>query len=122
MTTPTTESLKHIEQLNKLVKEGKLSFYEIDECMKTFSIFDSKLRAKLERYFLLYWTPQYLLDRLEGPDKAYFYRDNIKYYVMYQELLAPEHLSSYAQIKLSFRKLPDLDFGFVLVRSVRVMK
>ena len=116
--TPTTET--HHEQLAALLRSSSsFTVCKINECMKTFSIFDTKVRASLEKYFLLYWEPQHFLDELAGIDSSYILKDGTRYYVMYQELLSPDHIKEYSQLRLSFRKLPELSFGFVLIRAAR---
>jgi hypothetical protein len=116
--TPITES--HHEMLSAMMKSSDYkTFHKIDECLKTFSIFSPDVRASLEKYFLLYWSPQHFKEQLSGVDSSYILKDGIRYYVMYQELLGPDHILAYQQLRLSFRKLPELPFGFVLIRAVR---
>ena len=110
---------RHHEELSQKSQESYENWHTIDECLKTFSIFSKTARTNLSHYFLLYWDSQYFLDSLEGPDKSYITRDGIRYYVIYMELLSPEYVKEYPQVRLSFRKPTFLSFGFVLVRSKR---
>ena len=106
---------RHHEQIKFKSQESYENWHTIDECLKTFSIFSKTARANLSHYFLLYWDSQYFLDSLEGPDKSYITRDRIRYYVIYMELLSPEYIVAYKNVRVSFRKPHFLDAGFVLV-------
>ncbi len=109
----------HATQLQSAAKQSFEHWHTLDECLKTFHIFSKTARTRLDKYFLLYWEPQHLLDQLEGTDKSYLTRDGIRYYVIYMELLSPEYITEYPRIRVSFRKPEFLDFGFVLIRSFK---
>mgnify|MGYP007071573411 CR=1 FL=1 len=91
----------------------------LEDCMKTFSIFHKQVRQALDNYFLLYWEPSFVLQSLAGDDKNIIYKNGIRYYVIYQELLSPEYLEQYPALRLSFRKLKDMEYGFVLIRAAK---
>lgn len=91
----------------------------IDECCRTFHIYDHEVRKALDKYFLLHWSTEYFLEQLANPESGFLIKDGIRYYVMYQELLDNEYVKQYSDLRLSFRKLSSLPFGFVLVRSLR---
>lgn len=74
-------------------------------------------RPDFERYYLLHWSPEYLLSTyLYGT----IYRENIRYLVVGIDTPGILALSQKPQIRLSFRKLPDMPFGFVLIRKLGV--
>lgn len=110
---------KHHEELKQKSAESYEYWHTIDECLKTFSMYSKTARTNLSHYFLLHWTSEYFLDSLDGPDKSYITKDGIRYYVIYQEFLSPEHIATYKNVRLSFRKPHFLEAGFVLVRSVK---
>lgn len=118
MITPNQAAL-HRELFQLAVKSSYEHWHTLDECLKTFHIFSKTARSHLDKYFLLYWEPQHLLDQLEGTDKSYITKDGTRYYVIYMELLSPEYLTQYQRIRVSFRKPEFLEFGFVLVRSFK---
>lgn len=109
----------HAAQIQEYAAKSYEHWHTLDECLKTFHIVSKTARQKLDKYFLLYWEPQYLLEILQGDDKSYITREGTRYYVIYMEFLSPEYLKEYKRIRVSFRKPEFLDFGFVLVRSFR---
>lgn len=94
-------------------------FHNLDDCMKTFSIFHKDVRKALDNYFLLYWSPEFVLSQLAGDDKNIIYKNGLRYYVIYQELLSPEYLTQYPALRLSFRRLTGMEYGFVLIRAAK---
>ena len=94
-------------------------FRNLDDCIKTFSIFHREVRKELDNYFLLYWEPAFVLQSLAGDDRNIIYKNGIRYYVIYQELLSPEYLLQYPALRLSFRRLTGMEYGFVLIRAAK---
>ena len=112
----------HHKELELYLDPNKCTFdqwHTIDECLKTFTMYSPTSKKNLDHYYLLHWDTQYFLDSLSGTDKSYIIRNGIRYYVIYMELLSPEYVKEYPQLRLSFRKPTFLSFGFVLVRSKR---
>jgi hypothetical protein len=93
--------------------------YSLHHVLGTFSITDKRVREKLDKYFLLYWEPKWFKQNLSGFDKTYIRKDGINYFVIYQQSLHPAYLDEYVQLRVSFRKLIDMDMGIVLVRGIR---
>jgi hypothetical protein len=115
---PSPASIRDNEAILSYAESSYQHWRNLDECLKTFSIFDKEVRQSLDRYFILYWEPSFFLDNLVGPDRSIIIKDDTRYYVIYQELLSPEYITAYKQLRISFRKLPELSFGFALVRSL----
>ncbi len=74
-----------------------------------------KLQPRFERYYLLHWSPDYLYSTcLYGC----IFREDIRYILVGIDQHGLCELRDEPQIRLSFRKLPDMPFGFVLVRRL----
>lgn len=118
MTPATTE---HHEELIAYIRASPENAHIIQECTNTFSIFSKTARAKLDKYYLLYWQPRYFFDSLQGEDNSYILRENIRYYILYCDIVTPKDILEYPQIRLSFRKPMSLSFGFVMIKRFTSM-
>lgn len=73
-------------------------------------------RHKLSNYYILHWTPEYLFDNY-GTHKP-ITREGIVYLAIYHRC-HPAELCGCKVVLLSFRKLPDIPTGYVLITPAR---
>lgn len=73
-------------------------------------------RPKLSNYYILHWTPEYLFSTW-GTYKP-IVREGIIYLVIYHRC-HPEELRGRKVVLLSFRKLPDMRTGYVLITPAK---
>lgn len=73
-------------------------------------------RFKLSNFYILHWTPEYLFSTW-GQYRP-IVREGITYLVIYH-LCHPEELRGRKVVLLSFRKLPDMKTGYVLVTPAK---
>jgi len=73
-------------------------------------------RPKLSNYYLLHWTPEYLFDTY-GQYRP-IVREGITYLIIYHNC-HPQELRGCKVVLLSFRKLPDMKTGYVLVTPAK---
>jgi hypothetical protein len=69
----------------------------------------------LERYYVLHWESKYLI--ANHPHYHPISRDGIHYLVIYHKC-HPKSLESSPRVKLSFRKLYDAKYGYVLITPI----
>lgn len=74
-------------------------------------------RTKLERFYILHWDPTYLFS--EWKEYLPIVREDITYLRIYHKCSAQEIRNCKVAL-LSFRKLPDMKYGTVLVAPTRV--
>lgn len=73
---------------------------------------------QFERYYILHWNPTYLFSTW-GQYKPII-RENITYLTIYHNC-HPNELKSAKVVLLSFRKLPDMKYGYVLITPARTL-
>lgn len=73
-------------------------------------------RHKLSNYYILHWTPEYLFGTW-GENRPII-REGITYLSIYHRC-SPAELRSCKVVLLSFRKLPDMNFGYVLITQAK---
>lgn len=73
-------------------------------------------RHKLSNYYILHWTPEYLFSNW-GQHRPII-REGITYLIIYHRC-HPEELRGRKVVLLSFRKLPDMRTGYVLVTPAK---
>lgn len=74
------------------------------------------LHHKLTNHYLLHWNPTYLFK--EWGEKAPIIREGITYLRIYHNCTHAE-LTRCKVVLLSFRKLPDIPYGYVLLTPAR---
>jgi hypothetical protein len=86
----------------------------LDELHALFNVWtlDIETRKRLDKHFILYWTPSYLVQQL-ALDSTHIMRDGIRYEVRMKDSLAD--IEQAKQVRLSFRKSDKLDIAVVLV-------
>ena len=73
----------------------------------------ANLRPAFEKYYLLHWSPDYLsMICVYGS----IYREGIRYVIANMDSLSLEALRHDPQIRISFRKLRDMSYGYALIR------
>ena len=72
----------------------------------------SSFHHRLEKYYILYWDSSYLLSQLRAEGRII--RESIEFLTINHD---PSILGE-SKVKLSFRKLPEMTHGFVLIRKV----
>lgn len=74
-----------------------------------------KFSQCFERYFILHWPPAYLISVFNN---GTLIKDNIEYHVVNQvmETIIEWQTAGDKHIRISFRKLPDMKYGFALIR------
>lgn len=70
--------------------------------------------SRIDRYFLLHWTPQYTLSQWRPA--GVIIRDGIEYHITGRERADVACWSHDSYVRLSFRKSVDMTYGFVLIR------
>jgi len=75
-----------------------------------------ELRPQFSRYYLLRWTPQYLISVFNN---GTIIRDGIEYHVVNHTLADITQWIHDPYVRVSFRKLPDLTYGFIIIRRMR---
>lgn len=73
-------------------------------------------RHKLSNFYILHWTPEYLFQTW-GQYRPII-REGITYLVIYHQC-HPQELRGRKVVLLSFRKLPDMRTGYVLVTPAK---
>jgi len=76
----------------------------------------SNLHYRLSNHYLLHWDPTYLFN--EWGEKAPIIREGITYLRIYHNCTSGE-LRACKVVLLSFRKLPDMPYGYVLLTPAR---
>jgi hypothetical protein len=86
----------------------------LDELHALFNVWTLSIetRKRLDKHFILYWTPSYLVQQLAG-DSTHIVRDGIRYEVRMKDSLAD--IEQAKQVRLSFRKSDKLDIAVVLI-------
>jgi hypothetical protein len=86
----------------------------LDELHAIFNIWTLRKDTKdsLDKHFILYWRPEYLLQQLAG-DRTILVREGIRYEVRMKDTLAD--IQQAKQVRLSFRKSERLDIAVVLI-------
>ena len=74
-------------------------------------------RHKLERFYILHWDPTYLFS--EWHEFSPIIREGIIFLRVYHNC-APREVKNCKVVLLSFRKLPDMKYGTVLISPARV--
>lgn len=74
-------------------------------------------RYKLERFYILHWNPTYLFS--EWKEYGPIVREGITYLRIYHNC-HPREIKNCKVALLSFRKLPDMKYGTVLISPARV--
>ena len=75
----------------------------------------ARLRPEFSNYYILHWKPQYLISVF---NEGTIIRDGIEYHVVNHIAADIVLWWSDPYVRLSFRKLPDLKYGFVLIRRM----
>lgn len=73
-------------------------------------------RHKLSNFYILHWTPEYLFSTW-GTYRP-IVRENITYLTIYHNC-HPAELRGRKVVLLSFRKLPDMPTGYVLITPAK---
>lgn len=76
-----------------------------------------KYYQKVEKYFLLHWEPQYLLNQWR-PNGS-IWREGIEYHIVNRTRGDIASWSHDPYVRLSFRKSADMNYGFVLIRRCK---
>lgn len=79
-------------------------------------IIPTNLRYRLSNHYILHWSPTYLFST--WGDKAPIIREGITYLRIYHNTSHGE-LTRCKVVLLSFRKLPDMPYGYVLLTPAR---
>ena len=74
-----------------------------------------RLRPEFSNYYILHWKPQYLISVF---NEGTIIRDGIEYHVVNRTAADIAQWKDDPYVRLSFRKLPDLKYGFVLIRRM----
>jgi len=74
-----------------------------------------RLRPEFSNYYILHWKPQYLISVF---NEGTIVRDGIEYHVVNYSSMEINLWKDDPYVRLSFRKLPDLKYGFVLIRRM----
>jgi len=77
------------------------------------------MRAEFSNYYILHWKPQYLIAVFNN---GTIVRENIEYHVVNHTMADIVQWLHDPYIRVSFRKLPDLNYGFVMIRRMRQTK
>ena len=73
----------------------------------------NNLREHFDKYYLLHWSPDYLsMICVYGS----IYREGIRYVITNMDSAKLASLRNTAQIRISFRKLRDMSYGYALIR------
>ncbi len=75
-----------------------------------------KLRPAFTHYYLLHWSPQYLISVFNN---GTIIRPECEYHVVNHKLADIVQWIHDPHIRVSFRKLPELNYGFVIIRRMR---
>lgn len=69
----------------------------------------------LEKYYILHWTRSYFLSQTVRKDRII--HQDVEYLVLHSPAESP-YLIDTPHVKLSFRKIEEFDYGYVLVRPI----
>ena len=81
-------------------------------------VIPKQLRFRLSNHYILHWNPTYLFST--WGDKAPIIREGITYLRIYHNTTHGE-LTRCKVVLLSFRKLPDIPYGYVLLTPARAL-
>ncbi len=84
-------------------------------CISTFSIPKTCL-SQLSNYFILHWEGSYLEEQQKKSLGA-IWREGIEYLVIYHHCLPRDCFSS-PQCALSFRRMKEYSYGYVLISPI----
>lgn len=71
------------------------------------------LQPNFDKYYLLHWSPDYLsMICVYGS----IYREGIRYVITNMDMTTLHSLWADPQIRISFRKLYDMSYGYALIR------
>lgn len=79
-------------------------------------VIPSSLRYRLSNHYILHWSPEFLFETWGA--KAPITREGITYLRIYHDCSHAE-LTRCKVVLLSFRKLPDIPYGYVLLTPAR---
>jgi hypothetical protein len=71
-------------------------------------------RSYLEKYYILHWRAEYLVDK---SNSSSLHHDGVEYLILYHRCMIAQ-IKREKEVVLSFRKLKSFPYGYVLVKPL----